>query len=408
MQIIAINRFYRPDHAATAQMLTDLAEHLARSGLCVRVLTSRLLYDGGGALPARETLNGVLVERLWSTSFGRAGLFGRAIDYLSFYISAFFALLTIAQRGDLVIAKTDPPLISIVAGLACRFKGARLVNWCQDLFPEVAGALGMRWTDGPIGAALRMLRNRALKLAVLNAALNAPMASRLAALGAPPATIRILPNWADAEIRPIAAPANPLRAAWGLDGQFVIGYSGNLGRAHLPERIAALVRNTKDIPGLAWLFIGGGAGLDAVKAAAAGAANVHFHPYQPRAKLSESLSAPDAHLISLEPACEGLIAPSKLYGVRAAGRPVVFLGAADGGVAREMAASLGRELFILDPDQPDQWRDVIAQAMRYAQPDPGAASATSAALEQWRLALCSASDLKVAADRSTAIANQQY
>jgi len=91
MQIIAINRFYRPDHAATAQMLTDLAEHLARCGFNMRVLTSRLLYDGSGALPARETLDGVAVERLWSTRFGRAGLLGRTIDYLSFYASAFFA-----------------------------------------------------------------------------------------------------------------------------------------------------------------------------------------------------------------------------------------------------------------------------------------------------------------------------
>ena len=59
-----------------------------------------------------------------------------------------------------------------------------------------------------------------------------------------------------------------------------------------------------------------------------------FRPYQSRERLSESLSAPDVHLISLKPNLEGLIVPSKYYGIAAAGRPTIFVGNPDGELAR--------------------------------------------------------------------------
>ena len=43
-----------------------------------------------------------------------------------------------------------------------------------------------------------------------------------------------------------------------------------------------------------------------------------------------SLNVPDVHLISLLPAMESLIVPSKCYGILAAGRPVLFIGDPEG------------------------------------------------------------------------------
>ena len=85
-----------------------------------------------------------------------------------------------------------------------------------------------------------------------------------------------------------------------------------------------------------WLFIGGGAQTEKLKRAVRerGYESVMFRPYQPRERLSESLSAPDVHLISLKPNLEGLIVPSKYYGIAAAGRPAIFVGNPDGELAR--------------------------------------------------------------------------
>jgi colanic acid biosynthesis glycosyl transferase WcaI len=338
-RLIAINRFYAPDYSATAQLLTELAEHLAAQGIEVVVVTSRQRYDDAkAALPAWEVHHGVTTRRVWTSSFGRHWLLGRALDYLSFYLAAFVALLRLTRTGDTLLAKTDPPLIAVVAWLAARLRGAELINWCQDLFPEVAAALGLRWAAGPVGRALRRLRNLSLRTARLNVVLCDRMAEHLRAEGIPSDRIAVIPNWADGRlIRPVPPECNPLRREWGLEGRRVIGYSGNLGRAHdlpaLQGFIAAMAARDAE---LVFLFIGGGAGTAALRdwAAAQGLGpRLQFRPYQPSERLAESLSLPDAHLVSLDPACEGLIMPSKLYGVLAAGRPVIVLGDPQGAVA---------------------------------------------------------------------------
>lgn len=327
-RIVCINRFYAPDHAATAQLLTDLAEHLAANGERVTVITSRLRYDDPtAALPPRETINGVAVRRVWTTRFGRAGLGGRALDYASFYLAAFAALLAELRPGDTILAKTDPPLISVPAAIAARLRGARLVNWCQDIFPEIAAALGMRWADGAIGRLLRRLRNWSLNQAAVNVVLCDSMRDHLLREGVPEARLRVIHNWADASIRPLPrsrAPGEP----------FTICYSGNLGRAHNVGVIKELIDRTAPIDGLAWRFVGGGAGMAELQdhVERHGIANVTFSGYAPRHELCQSLAAADAHLVTLDPACEGLIMPSKLYGVLAAGRPVIFLGATSGSI----------------------------------------------------------------------------
>lgn len=338
-RLLFVNRFYYPDHSATAQILTDLAEALAARGWEVGVIASRLRYDDPAMLlPAQDTHAGVAIRRVWSSRFGRGGLVGRAIDYLSFYITAFFAILTTARRGDLVIAKTDPPLLSVVASVAVRLRGATLINWLQDLYPEVAAELGVGAMHGPAGRLLRRLRNASLRRARLNIAIGERMAERIAAEGVPANQIAVMPNWSDeTAIRPIARSAVALREEWGFDDAFVIGYSGNLGRAHEFETLLGAARLLIHREDILFLMIGGGhesARLAARVADEGLADRFRFRPYQPRERLSESLGAADLHWLSLRPEMEGLIVPSKFYGIAAAGRPVLAITDLDGEIAR--------------------------------------------------------------------------
>ncbi|MBB5751860.1 glycosyltransferase involved in cell wall biosynthesis [Prosthecomicrobium pneumaticum] len=312
------------------------------------VIASRQRYDAPQErLPAVERVGGVEVHRVSTSRFGRANLAGRSLDYLTFYLSAAWRLARLVRRGDIVVVKTDPPLLSLVVGPIAALRGARRIDWLQDLFPEVAGALGIG--AGRLGKAgqrlLARLRDRSLRRAAAVVAIGDRMAARVAAAGVPQGRIHVLPNWADGRlIRPIDRDANPLRAAWGLGEAFVVGYSGNLGRAHdyrtLLDAIGRIERAVSDGPPILFLFIGGGAQYEAFRRAVAaeGLGSVRFEPYQPRERLAESLSAADLHLVSLRPALEGLIVPSKFYGIAAAGRPTLFIGAADGEVARLLAA----------------------------------------------------------------------
>lgn len=335
-RVVFVNRYFFPDHSATSQLLTDLAFHLAGQGVAVTVVTGAQAYDDPAVrFPAHERVRGVEIHRVWSTRNGRGRLLGRGLDYLTFYAAAAAGLLRILRRGDTVVAKTDPPLISVVAAVAARLRGAALVNWIQDLFPEVAVELGVR----PVQLAaplLSVLRDASLRSAVCNVAIGGRMAQRIVARGVAPARVTVIHNWSCAgDPRPLPPGQVGLRREWGLDGKFVVGYSGNMGRAHEFGTILAAAQSLRGRPDVVFLFIGAGAQRRRIEEEAAklGLDNVVFRPYQPLSRLAESLCVPDVHLVSLQPALEGLIVPSKYYGIVAAGRTVICIGRRDGEIA---------------------------------------------------------------------------
>jgi colanic acid biosynthesis glycosyl transferase WcaI len=329
-RIVFVNRYFFPDQSATSRMLTDLAFRLAERGLSVAVVTSRQLYENPrAALPSYEVANGVSIYRVSTAVRGRARLVGRALDYLSFHISAGLALLKLLRRGDVVVAKTDPPLISIVVSHVARWRGAVLVNWLQDLFPEVASVLTPNLIPQRIERQLASARNRSLRRAAMNVVLGEAMRDYLLRVGVAVARVRIVPNWADTTcVVPLPTADSNTRRRIGLDERFVIGYSGNLGRAHEFETLIGAARLLRADSRFGFLITGGGAKADAVRNSvqAQGLDSFFFQSYQPAELLSDSLAAADVHLVSLLPALEGLIVPSKLYGILAAGRPVVFVG----------------------------------------------------------------------------------
>jgi glycosyltransferase involved in cell wall biosynthesis len=342
-KVVFVNRYFHPDVSATSQLLTDLALALVRSGLDIHVLCSRQRYDDAAArLEPREIVEGVTVCRVWTTRFGRQRLAGRALDYVTFYFSGAFAMLRLLRRGDTIVAKTDPPLLSILAMAAARLKGARLINWLQDIFPEAASALGTNPLPPLIDAFIRGWRDRSLRAAHCNVVLGQRMRERLQALGISNDKICIIENWAERDPpQPKPAACSELRRRLGLSGQFVVGYSGNLGRAHEFQTLLGAAQRLQAEADIVFLMIGGGSGMEELRKAVAaqGLANFRFLSYQPRATLPDCLSAADVQWVSLRPALEGLIVPSKFYGILAVARPVVFIGDPDGELARHIRAS---------------------------------------------------------------------
>jgi glycosyltransferase involved in cell wall biosynthesis len=161
------------------------------------------------------------------------------------------------------------------------------------------------------------------------------MRERCIAAGALPQRAVVIPNWSDPfVVRPMARDANGLRQQLANGARTVVMYSGNIGRGHDVATLIGAVRLLRDLRDISFVFIGDGASRREVEAAARELPNLRLAPYQPRDKLSESLSAGDLHLISLLPEVEGLIEPSKLYGIMAAGRPALFVGPPGSEVAR--------------------------------------------------------------------------
>jgi len=422
VKLIFLNRFFYPDHSATSQLLADVAFGLAKRGQEVSVITSRLRYDAvADRLPPREVIDGVTVYRIWTSRFGRLKLLGRAIDYATFYVSAAWCLWRLARMGDVVVAKTDPPMLTIIAAPVCGVRGARLVSWLQDIFPETAEALGVGGRPARLAyGTLGKLRNRSLRAAVMSVVLGERMAETVLRLGVPRERVRIIQNWADGNvIRPVDHRANELRAKWLLADTFVIGYSGNLGRAHeietLLEAMTILRARGDDAAQkpdrrLLWLFIGDGALFGQLRAQVEKRAltSVRFKPYQPNELLAQSLSAADAHLVSLRPDLEGLIVPSKFYAACAAGRPTIFIGSRDGEIAQLICrhkcgrvievgdgAGLARAVLELATD-PVECRQMGERARRACE----AEFDKSIALQQWEKLLLEVGNPGLAEERT--------
>ena len=337
MNIFFVNRYFHPDHSATSQLLTDIAIYLARAN-SVHVITSRQRYDDATArLVPWEIVRGVQVHRVWTSLHGRGSMPGRIVDYFTFYFVAAWRLWRLARKGDVIVAEADPPLISVPAAVVGWLRRAHLVNWLQDLYPEVAQVLDMGGLGRTRGRLATWLRNWSLQRARYNVVLGELMRGRLLALGVASERVRVIANWSDGNwVKPVAADHNALRKEWGLDGEFVVGYSGNLGRVHEIETVLDAAKRLAHRTDIRFVWVGGGAKRRQLQAEAErlGIKSFVYQPYQPRTRLAETLSVADVHLISLIPEMEGLIVPSKFYGVAAAGRPSLLVGAADGEIGR--------------------------------------------------------------------------
>ena len=335
MKIIIANRFYFPDESATSRMVTSLARSLVRQGTSVHVVASDAHHDSPRREPAEAVEDGVTVHRVRSTALGRHRIWRRAFDYLTFHLGAARRVRALAERGDVVIACTDPPLLSVSLLAALWHRDAVMVNWLHDLFPEAAIQLGVV-RSGVVAKMLVRLRNLSVRAARTSVAPMPRMATFLIDSGIPADRLEVIRHWSDGrEIHPVATETNALRRDWHLDGNFVVGYSGNFGRVHEFGTILDAAERLRDTPGILFLFIGSGHRRDWFEGEVhrRGLSNVIMKPLQPRARLAESLGAADVHLISLLPHLETCSVPSKLYGILAAGRPVLFVGDREGEVA---------------------------------------------------------------------------
>lgn len=327
MKIIFSNRFYWPEEPATAQLLCDLAEQLALRHEVV-VVTGR---SPGLDRSAKEVRNRVRIVRV-RTGGGR-GILGKLVAFVGYAFSASLRLATEVKRGDVLVCLTDPPLFGVAAACICEAKGAHLVHWVQDIYPEIAARLsGKR-----VLMALAPPRNGSWKSAALCVTLGEDMAQVLRASGVSQDRLAIIQNWAPDGLGPDhGAKADALRAKWSLGSRFVLMYSGNIGRVHAIEPVIELAESLRSDVQFAVVMVGHGARRPALEAEAStrGLDNFHFHPQQPRAELTDTLSLGDLHLVTLRADCANYVFPSKFYGILAVGRPVAFIGPTRSELAR--------------------------------------------------------------------------
>ena len=351
-----LNQYYWPGIEATAYLLHDLCRHLAGE-FDVTVVTGMITHPD--SVPGRTERDGVEIVRVNSTSFDRRRLSLRSLNYASYLGLSLLAGLRV-EKPDVVLCMTDPPIIADIALLVARRFRVPLVVISQDVFPEIAVEL-RRLENPALVAFLRELIRFYLRRADRVVAIGETMRDRLQAKGAAGDRIRVIPNWVDTTaIRP-----EPRDNEWarsnGLQDKFVVMHSGNIGHA---QNLDALVRSAtflRDLDDVSIVIIGGGARhreLDRLSQVLE--VPVTFLPYQPRELLSLSLSTADVHVVGLARGLSGYVVPSRLYGILAAGRPVIV--AADPSSETVKIVAQTECGIVVPPGRPE----LLAQAIRDA------------------------------------------
>jgi len=326
--LLVISQVYVPDPASVGQHVADAAAEMVRRGYRVRVLTSGRGYDDPTKrYPARETLDGVDVVRLPLSSFGKKSIPHRLLGQGLFLLQAVLrGLFTRSLAG--IMVSTSPPMASVAAVIISVLRGVGVKYWVMDLNPDQMIAMG-KITPTSVPARVFDAFNRAiLRRASDVVVMDRFMAERVGRKADVAAKMVAMPPWPhETEVQDIAHAENPFRKKHGLEGKFVVMYSGNHSPANPIGTVLEAAERLRDEARVVFMFIGGGgAKKDVEEKIAAGCANVRSLPYQPLAEIRYSLSAADVHVVSIGNEVVGIVHPCKVYGAMAMSRPVLLLG----------------------------------------------------------------------------------
>jgi colanic acid biosynthesis glycosyl transferase WcaI len=316
VRILLINQFFWPDSSATSQLLTDLARGLTDRGHEVYAISAESGYN---VTAVGDPPPGIHIYPVKSSRFSR-GRIGRLVSYLSFYVTATLRALTV-PRPDLVVTLTTPPLVSLLGTILKTLRGTRHFIWEMDVYPDVAIDLNYFKAGGIIDRVTGALADYSRRRADGIVALGECMKQRLIGRGIDAKRIFIADNWADgAAIQPVPRDGDP--------AQLVLLYSGNLGLAHDVETLTGAALALKGDARFRFLFVGSGGRRQELAdfATAHDLRSIELRPYVERSSLGESLSAGDIGLVTQRDVCCGSVVPSKVYGLLAAGRPILFVG----------------------------------------------------------------------------------
>ena len=365
MRILVLNLYYPPDTSATAKMAQSAVDALSISHE-VTVLCGRPSYDPTERRAWRpyqtEIAGRARVIRAGSTDFPRFDMKKRVVNYLSYVALAIPRALFV--RCDAVVAMTDPPFQGIVGAIVAMLKRKPYVYNIRDMYPDMAVG-GSIVEPGRLARIWEKLHRWALRRATRVIVLGKDMRARILAKGAEASRVQIVRD--GTEILPPNTPlptpdAEVVRAIRG-SFSFVLVHAGNLGFYGAWNTLVTAARNLAG-EGVGLVFVGDGAQRPQIEAAAAGSGNIRFLDFFPASKIPSILAAADAHIITVKRGLEGVVVPSKMYGILAAGKPIVAVApketdAVSLGIQRGFAVGA-------DPDRPAE----VVSAVRALVSDP--------------------------------------
>jgi len=367
-KVLMLCQLFYPELISTGQTLTELAESLSDLGTDVQVCCGApTIIKKGKKTPKDYDYKGINIHRVWGTTLPKLSTIGKLVNQVTFAVSAFFFLL-FRKIDRPVLVVTNPPFLGAICVVLKRIKRLRFIYLVFDVYPDTAINLGMLSRDGWIAKAWECLNRSIMRSCDAFIVIGRCMASviRNKMPDKEKEITRqkehVIHVWADnRNIQPSKVDKpNPFVKKWNLNGKFVLGYSGNMGRFHDIETIAEAAKKMKEDGHFRFLFVGEGFKkkwlIQHIKEN--GLTNCVVDTYVPREDLPMVLNSFDLGLVSLSPGQEGLSVPSKTFGLLSAGIPVVAIMNQDSEIARVInEESCG---VVVPPGEPDKLVEAIS------------------------------------------------
>jgi glycosyltransferase involved in cell wall biosynthesis len=354
--ITIFTQYFYPHHGSTSQLITDLAKGLSQQGYTVNILTGT--KSGETSL---ESLSNININRAFSPVKSSISIFSKIISSIFFLIVALWYVTFRVPGNTSILIVSNPPYAGIIGILFKIVHRGKYYFLLQDIFPESAAMSGIMKEKSVLYKFFGKLIYTTCKYSkytiVLSSSMQEFLEKKYPDLNP---QIKVIENWAIEDIPTIHKQENDFAKQHKLDGIFTVLYSGNLGRLHDIETIAEAAKILKNEP-VKFVFIGGGAKTKIVKQSIEKyrLQNILILPYQPRELLPLSLTACDISLISLISGAESIVAPSKLYGMLAAGRGIISISAPNSYIDKLLTNS-GCGINV-SPDNPRSLADTIRQ-----------------------------------------------
>ena len=340
-KLLIYAHYYIPDTASTGQILRELAEGMLDkfdiTVICVVPSYLGTIEDKYKTQKYyEENINGVKVLRIRVPEFSKTNKKSRVKNIVSYFFGAMAATFKVGKM-DYVFSISQPPILGGLLGVWGKWvKRAKYIYNIQDFNPEQVLAVGysksklitdaMMWFD-------KFSCKQSNLIITVGRDLVQTVEKRFAGKKVPK-TVTIN-NWIDEkEIYPLDADNEKVlefKRKYGLDGKFVIMYSGNIGLYYDLENLIEVVERfepgTKTADGreVVFAFVGAGSVLDklVLYVKEHHMDNVTFIPYQDKADLIYSLNAGDVHWCVNAKGIKGVSCPSKAYGIMAAGKAII-------------------------------------------------------------------------------------
>lgn len=326
MHIVFLCQIFYPDTQSTSQLFTDLFGALKDEGLKITVVTGAVRGKDGSKLSGREQIGNLEIRRTGLAFNYRRNLFLRGIHYLA-YLSGSALQLWKLRKCDLVFGVTNPPFMPVWLWLLNRLFVRRYQILLSDIFPEGLVALGKLGPGHFVTRLWRWANRHALREAEQVLVLGRDMAELVAkGYHVLDSKIRYVPHWSSFEAdSPISVGETRLVRQLGLQGKFLVQYSGNMGLWHDIERIVLAANELRSEPSIHFLMIGGGMRRGGAEELSRKLElpNMTWLPLQLLESLQDSLSCCHLALISQRDGLQGIAVPCKLYGILASGRGIL-------------------------------------------------------------------------------------